>query len=166
MAWGRLQLAVSLSDVLARRSCHVVAYVPGPETKRMRCLDVRVVIVGQDPYHGPGQAHGLSFSVPDGVRQPPSLRNMIKEAADCCGAKAGKGGNLEKWAKQGVLLLNASLTVQHKKANSHANIGWATFTDAAIRAIAHKRKGVVFLLWGGFAQKKCKFVDSTRKVLP
>lgn len=115
---------------------------------------VRVVILGQDPYHGPGQAHGLCFSVNDGVPFPPSLQNIFKEIADDLQKPIPKSGNLTHWANQGVLLLNATLTVQKDKAGSHQNKGWEEFTDAAIKILAEKKSNLVFLLWGSFAQKK------------
>lgn len=126
---------------------------------------VKVVLLGQDPYHEPGQAHGLCFSVLPGVKPPPSLVNMYKELeSDIPGFKAPSHGHLLAWAKQGVLMLNATLTVRegHKEANSHSKCGWQKFTDEAIRALNAKDKGVVFLLWGGFAQKKGKLVDSSK----
>jgi uracil-DNA glycosylase len=123
---------------------------------------VKVVILGQDPYHGTGQAHGLSFSVPDGVAPPPSLMNMFKELRDDLGIPVPKKGNLEKWAKQGVLLLNATLTVQANTAGSHQGKGWEQFTDAVIRKISEEKKGVVFLLWGKFAQSKEKLIDTSK----
>ncbi|TGK87296.1 uracil-DNA glycosylase [Leptospira noumeaensis] len=115
---------------------------------------VKVVILGQDPYHGPGQAHGLCFSVNDGVPHPPSLQNIFKEIHDDLKIPIPKTGNLTRWANQGVLLLNATLTVQKDKAGSHQNKGWEEFTDAAIRILAEKKSNLVFLLWGSFAQKK------------
>ncbi|KAG0626805.1 hypothetical protein M758_2G153000 [Ceratodon purpureus] len=122
---------------------------------------VKVVILGQDPYHGPGQAMGLSFSVPEGIRVPPSLVNIYKEIKSDVGCSIPKHGNLEKWALQGVLLLNTVLTVRDHQANSHAKKGWEMFTDAAIRAISQKRKGVVFLLWGKPAQEKTRLINAT-----
>lgn len=122
--------------------------------------DVKVVIIGQDPYHNDGQAHGLSFSVPEGVKIPPSLRNIYKEIQSDLGKSIPESGNLEHWAKQGVLLLNATLTVQAHEAGSHQGIGWEEFTDAAIHHLAHKRKHIVFMLWGAYAQKKGQNVDS------
>lgn len=116
--------------------------------------DVRVVILGQDPYHGAGQAHGLAFSVPEGVRVPPSLVNIYKELAVDCGVSAPGHGNLEHWARQGVLLLNNSLTVQEGQAGSHQNKGWEAITDAAVAAVAAKPEPCVFLLWGNHARKK------------
>ncbi|TGK47749.1 uracil-DNA glycosylase [Leptospira kanakyensis] len=115
---------------------------------------VKVVILGQDPYHGPGQAHGLCFSVNDGVPFPPSLQNIFKEIGEDIQKPIPKTGNLTRWANQGVLLLNATLTVQKDKAGSHQNKGWEVFTDATIRILAEKKSNIVFLLWGSFAQKK------------
>jgi uracil-DNA glycosylase len=123
---------------------------------------VKVVILGQDPYHGPGQAHGLCFSVPDGVPPPPSLQNMYKELHADIGMPIPRTGNLTKWATRGVFLLNASLTVRAGEPMSHAKIGWANFTDAVIKTISNEKKGVVFLLWGKFAQDKQVLADETR----
>lgn len=123
---------------------------------------VKVVILGQDPYHGPGQAHGLSFSVPDGVPPPPSLVNIYKELNKDIGMPIPLTGNLTKWAEQGVLLLNAALSVRANEPASHAKIGWMDFTDAVIRKIADEKKGVVFLLWGKFAQEKQVLIDETK----
>ena len=131
-----------------------------PRGSRLRAFEltpldeVRVVILGQDPYHGAGQAHGLAFSVPDGVRTPPSLVNIYKELAADCGIRSPRGGNLEHWARQGVLLLNNSLTVQEGQAGSHQNKGWEAITDAAVAAVAAKSEPCVFLLWGSHARKK------------
>ena len=122
----------------------------------------KVVILGQDPYHGPGQAMGLSFSVPGGVPQPPSLQNIFKELHSDIGMPIPKTGNLTPWAKQGVLLLNATLTVRANEANSHSKIGWTVFTDAVIRKISEEKKGVVFLLWGKFAQEKQALIDTSK----
>jgi len=124
--------------------------------------NVKVVLLGQDPYHGSGQAHGLSFSVPDGIKPPPSLINMFKELQTDCGIPIPKKGNLEKWARQGVLLLNATLTVQANNAGSHQGKGWEKFTDAVIKTISDKKKGVVFLLWGNFAKKKAELIDQSK----
>jgi uracil-DNA glycosylase len=135
-----------------------------PRESRFRALaltpliDVKVVILGQDPYHGAGQAHGLAFSVPDGVKVPPSLRNIHKEIATDCGVAPGIGGNLEHWAKQGVLLLNTSLSVEEGRAGSHAKLGWEGVTDAAIAAVVAKREPTVFMLWGAHAQCKAERV--------
>lgn len=123
---------------------------------------LKVVILGQDPYHGPGQAHGLSFSVPDGITPPPSLVNIYKELHNDIGMSIPKTGNLTKWAEQGVLLLNAALTVRANEPASHAKIGWMDFTDAVIRRISDEKKGVVFLLWGRFAQDKQVLIDATK----
>ena len=120
---------------------------------------VRVVILGQDPYHGPGQAHGLSFSVPEGVQTPPSLQNMYKEIESDIGTPVPKSGNLERWAKQGVLLLNATLTVQARQAGSHQGWGWEQFTDAVIRKVSEDREHVVFMLWGNYARSKAGLID-------
>ena len=124
--------------------------------------EIKVVIVGQDPYHGEGQAHGLSFSVPDGIKIPPSLRSIYKELNRDLGMKIPTSGNLEAWAKQGVLLLNASLTVRAGVANSHSKHGWLTFTDACIQHINAHKQGVVFLAWGCFAHKVCAVVDTNK----
>lgn len=122
----------------------------------------RVVILGQDPYHGPRQANGLSFSVNDGVTFPPSLINIFKELNEDLGVPFPKSGNLERWAEQGVLLLNSTLTVQASSAGSHQNKGWEQFTDAVIKCINDEKEGVVFLLWGKYAQDKGKFIDTKR----
>jgi uracil-DNA glycosylase len=121
---------------------------------------VKVVILGQDPYHGPGQAMGLSFSVPDGIPAPPSLKNIFKEIEDELGVQMSGRTNLESWARQGVLLLNAILTVEAGKAASHSAIGWQTFTDAVIKCISDNCSGVVFMLWGNFARSKKDLIDS------
>ncbi len=123
---------------------------------------VKVVILGQDPYHGPGQAMGLSFSVPRNVAIPPSLDNMYKELKTDLQLDVPSHGDLTAWAGQGVFLLNASLTVRARQANSHQNIGWQKFTDAVIRNLSNKREGIVFLLWGGFAKKKASLIDDTK----
>ena len=123
---------------------------------------VKVVILGQDPYHGAGQAHGLSFSVPSGVKLPPSLRNIFKEMQSDLGINAPSSGDLSSWAQQGVLLLNATLTVQQKKAGSHQKKGWESFTDSVIKLISEQKEQVVFLLWGKFAQAKTKLIDDTK----
>ncbi len=123
---------------------------------------VKVVILGQDPYHGPGQAMGLSFSVPDGVPAPPSLKNIFKEIENDLGITMSGRPNLEDWARQGVLLLNAVLTVRSGQAASHSGIGWQEFTDAVIRYISEHCEGVVFLLWGNFARAKRELVDTSR----
>lgn len=126
---------------------------------------VKVVILGQDPYHGPGQAHGLCFSVPEGIRIPPSLANIFKEIQRDLGFTPPSHGNLETWADQGVLLLNATLTVEQGKAGSHQGRGWEKFTDAAIDRLNHKRDGLVFMLWGSHAQKKGAIIDRQRHLV-
>jgi len=126
---------------------------------------VKVVIIGQDPYHGDGQAHGLCFSVNDGVAFPPSLLNIFKEINRDLGVPTPKSGNLTRWAQQGVLLLNATLTVQAHMAGSHQGKGWETFTDAVIHKLATEKEHLVFMLWGSYAQKKGAFIDSTRHLV-
>ena len=124
--------------------------------------DVKVVIIGQDPYHGLGQANGLCFSVNDWIKHPPSLVNIFKEIETDLDEAYPISGNLERWAKQGVLLLNATLTVKAHEAGSHQKKGWETFTDAVIKIISDKKENVVFLLWGGYAKKKEKLIDSEK----
>ena len=126
---------------------------------------VRVVIIGQDPYHGPGQAHGLSFSVQDGVRTPPSLQNIYKEIESDLGTPVPESGNLESWAKQGVLLLNATLTVEKGQPGAHQGLGWEAFTNAAIRAVSEQKEYVVFLLWGRHAQAKEALIDTNKHLV-
>ncbi|MDR1274106.1 MAG: uracil-DNA glycosylase [Odoribacteraceae bacterium] len=150
-------------------------YAAGPTYPPGKCIfnafahcpvdKTKVVILGQDPYHGPGQAHGLCFSVPEGVEQPPSLANIFKEIRDDVGTPLPASGNLERWARQGVLLLNATLTVRARQAGSHQNKGWETFTDAVIRAIAGRDKPLVFMLWGSYAQRKGAFIDAGRHLV-
>jgi uracil-DNA glycosylase len=123
---------------------------------------VKVVIIGQDPYHNPGQAHGLCFSVPDKVPPPPSLINIFKEIHDDLSVPVPASGNLEKWAREGVLLLNASLTVEENKPMSHSNIGWHVFTDEVIKHISAHKRHVVFMLWGKFAQNKEYLIDTSK----
>lgn len=124
---------------------------------------VKVVILGQDPYHGAGQAHGLSFSVQKGVKVPPSLKNMYKElSTDIVGFNTPDHGNLTQWADQGVLLLNATLTVRAKTAGSHQKKGWETFTDKVITELSEKRRGLIFILWGAYAQKKIALIDTNK----
>lgn len=127
-----------------------------------RFTDVKVVIIGQDPYHGIGQAHGLCFSVNDHIDIPPSLLNIFKEIETDIGVPFAPNGNLKRWAEQGVLLLNATLTVRAHQAGSHQNKGWEQFTDAVIQSISTYKKDVVFLLWGGFAKKKGRKIDTTK----
>lgn len=126
---------------------------------------VRVVILGQDPYHGEGQAHGLCFSVNDTFRIPPSLQNIQKELEMDLGIPSATSGNLQRWADQGILLLNATLTVEAGKPGSHQEKGWETFTDAAIRGLAEKREHLVFILWGAYAQKKGAFIDPQKHLV-
>lgn len=126
---------------------------------------VKVVIIGQDPYHGEGQAHGLSFSVPNGVKLPPSLQNIFKEIAMDLGLAMSGQGDLTPWAKQGVLLLNATLTVEQAQAGSHQGKGWERFTDAAISALNTKRQGLIFVLWGSYAQKKGALIDGSKHLI-
>ena len=124
--------------------------------------DVKVVIIGQDPYHGLRQAHGLCFSVNDGVRHPPSLINILKEVEFQLGVSYPKSGNLMHWANQGILLLNATLTVRAHEAGSHQKKGWEVFTDSVINTISNEKENVVFLLWGGYAKKKIKLIDTNK----
>ncbi len=126
---------------------------------------VKVVILGQDPYHGPGQAHGLCFSVPDGIPFPPSLQNIFAEIEKDLGILVPAGGNLERWANQGVFLLNATLTVRAHQAGSHQNKGWETFTDRVIHLLAEHREHLVFMLWGSYAQQKGRFIDNSRHLV-
>lgn len=126
---------------------------------------VKVVIIGQDPYHEPGQAMGLSFSVPEGVVMPPSLINIFKEIHDDLGKPIPTNGDLTRWARQGVLLLNATLTVRAHIANSHQTLGWSIFTDAAIRALNAHRDHIVYMLWGGFAKSKRQLIDASHNCI-
>ena len=126
---------------------------------------VKVVIIGQDPYHGPGQAHGLCFSVNDGVQFPPSLQNIFKEIKSDLDIPIPTSGNLTRWAEQGVLLLNATLTVRAHSAGSHQKKGWETFTDSVIRILAEQKENLVFILWGAYAQKKGAFIDNNRHLI-
>lgn len=158
---------LALAEFLrAQKRAGKVIYPPGP--KIFAALDttpfeaVKVVILGQDPYHGPGQAHGLSFSVPPGVPPPPSLLNIFAELQREPGIPRPDHGCLIPWARQGVLLLNAVLTVERGQAGSHAGKGWEGFTDACIDALNREREGLVFLLWGSYAQQKGKLIDSRR----
>ena len=126
---------------------------------------VKVVILGQDPYHGAGQAHGLCFSVQDGVRTPPSLQNIYKELSSDLGIDIPQSGNLERWARQGVLLLNATLTVEASKPASHQGIGWERFTDAVIKKLSDEKEHLVFLLWGKYAEDKGVIIDTTKHLV-
>jgi uracil-DNA glycosylase len=144
-------------------------YPPGKEIfKAFDSCDfdqVKVVIIGQDPYHGPGQANGLCFSVRDGVRVPPSLVNIFKEIKNDLGKSIPATGDLERWANQGVLLLNATLTVRAGTPGSHQNKGWENFTDAAIQKVSSEKENVVFLLWGAYAQKKGEIIDRSKHLV-
>lgn len=150
----------------AEKASGKIIYPPGPlifnAFKQTPFPKVKVVLLGQDPYHNKGQAHGLCFSVPDGIAKPPSLINIFKELENDLGIKMPQNGNLEKWAIQGVLLLNASLTVRQNEPGSHARTGWLQFTDNVIRKISEEKKGIVFLLWGKFAQEKQALIDETK----
>ena len=126
---------------------------------------LKVVIIGQDPYHGPGQAHGLCFSVADGVPFPPSLQNIFKEVHADTGAEIPLSGNLDRWAEQGVLLLNATLTVEAHRAGSHQGKGWEELTDAAIQALNNQRSNIVFMLWGSYAQRKGQYIDRRKHLV-
>lgn len=150
----------------AEKSAGKIIYPPGPlffnAFEKTPFQNLKVVILGQDPYHNKGQAHGLSFSVPDGVTKPPSLVNIFKELKNDLGIDIPANGNLEKWARQGVLLLNASLSVRQNEPGSHSNIGWLQFTDQVIKKISDEKEGIVFLLWGKFAQEKQTLIDQTK----
>ncbi|SDU19947.1 uracil-DNA glycosylase [Halopseudomonas salegens] len=153
----------------AEKAAGKVIYPPGPQIfnalNSTRPDQVRVVILGQDPYHGPGQAHGLSFSVPPDVRPPPSLQNIFKELRRDLNLPLPDHGCLQAWADQGVLLLNAVLTVEQSKAGSHAKQGWETFTSCVVERLAAQQKGLVFMLWGSYAQKKAAHIDPARHCL-
>ncbi|MEM9387826.1 MAG: uracil-DNA glycosylase [Pseudomonadota bacterium] len=153
----------------ARKAEGKTVYPPGPEMFTSFNLtpfeSVRVVILGQDPYHGPGQAHGLSFSVKKGCAVPPSLKNIYKELHDDLGVPIPSHGHLEAWAKQGVLLLNAVLTVEASNAGAHQGKGWEPFTDRAIQVLGAEREHVVFMLWGGYAKKKGALVNGERHLV-
>jgi uracil-DNA glycosylase len=148
---------------------HNTVYPPGKEIFRafdyVDFNDLKVVIIGQDPYHGPGQANGLCFSVHEGVGMPPSLKNIFKEIQHDLGKPIPKNGELERWARQGVLLLNATLTVRASSPGSHQNKGWETFTDAVIRKISDEKSNIVFLLWGAYAQKKGEIIDRNKHLV-
>lgn len=155
--------------LLTRKESKHVIFPKGDEyfaALNLTPLDkVKVVILGQDPYHGPGQAHGLSFSVREGVRFPPSLLNIFKELHDDVGVPMPKSGDLTHWAEQGVLLLNSVLTVEQGNAASHQGKGWETFTDQVISTLAQKKDHVVYILWGSYAQKKAAFVDRKKNLV-
>lgn len=153
----------------AEKAAGRVIYPPGPRIfaafNQTPFHQIKVVIIGQDPYHGPGQANGLCFSVAPGIRKPPSLLNILKELQDDLGIPIPESGNLDAWARQGVLLLNATLTVRANEAGSHQQKGWEPFTDAVIKSISDHRAGVVFLLWGRFAQAKAALIDASRHAI-
>ena len=160
---------VRLTDFVRQEYQQTTVYPPGRLIFNAFNLcpfdKVKVVIIGQDPYHGPGQAHGLCFSVNDGVPFPPSLQNIFKEIHDDLGMPIPASGNLTRWAEQGVLLLNATLTVRAHQAGSHQRRGWEEFTDAAIRVLAEQKEHLVFILWGSYAQKKGAFIDRNRHLV-
>lgn len=158
-----------LTDFIKEEKKIYQVFPPGPQIFNAfdKCpfSETKVVIIGQDPYHGIGQAHGLCFSVPSGVKPPPSLVNIFKELKSDINKEIPASGNLEHWASQGVLLLNATLTVRANTAGSHQNKGWEEFTDAAIRALNEEKENVVFLLWGAYAQKKGSFIDTQKHLV-
>ena len=157
---------VALKEFLLEEKKKYVVYPAGANIfNAFACTPfnkVKVVIIGQDPYHGPGQAHGLSFSVPEGIQKPPSLVNIFKELQSDIGKPIPESGNLESWARQGVLLLNATLTVRANQAGSHQKHGWEQFTDSVIRTLSDQKSGLVFLLWGRFAQDKAALIDASK----
>ena len=158
-----------ISFLRAEKKAGKIIYPPGPlifNAFNTTPFDkVKIVLLGQDPYHGPGQAHGLSFSVPNGIAQPPSLINIFKELHNDAGVLIPQSGNLTHWAQQGVLLLNASLTVRANEPMSHAKIGWAEFTDAVIKKVSDQKNNIVFLLWGKFAQEKQMLIDDNKHLI-
>lgn len=160
---------VKLTDFVRQEYRTTTCYPPGKLIFNAFNLcpydKAKVVIIGQDPYHGPGQAHGLCFSVNDGVPFPPSLQNIFKEIQTDLGTPVPQSGNLTRWAEQGVLLLNATLTVRAHQAGSHQRQGWEEFTDAAIKVLAEGREHLVFILWGSYAQKKGAFIDRSRHLV-
>lgn len=160
---------VQLTDFVRNEYAHTTVYPPGRlifNAFNLCPFDrVKVVIIGQDPYHGPGQAHGLCFSVNDGIAFPPSLQNIFKEIQADLGKPIPTSGNLTRWEEQGVLMLNATLTVRAHAAGSHQRRGWEEFTDAAIRALNNEREHLVFILWGAYAQKKGAFIDRSRHLV-
>jgi len=162
--WQRLT-----SVLRGAKAKHIPVYPPTTEIYKALELTpfdtVKVVILGQDPYHGPGQAHGLSFSVPRGEKIPPSLRNIFKELHADLGIPMPKTGNLEPWAKRGVLLLNAVLSVEQGKAGAHAGAGWENLTDSIIARLSQEREHLVFVLWGAQAQKKAALIDATKHLI-
>ena len=160
-----LQLTTAVRQEYASGTCYPPGRLVFNAFNLCPFQQVKVVIIGQDPYHEPGQAHGLSFSVQDGIAFPPSLQNIFKEIQQDLGTPVPQSGNLERWARQGVLLLNATLTVRAHQANSHATLGWQQFTDAAIRALATHRHHRVYLLWGGYARSKAYMIDKGQNLV-
>ncbi len=160
---------IRLTDFVRKEYHETTVYPPGRLIFNAFNLcpfdKVKVVIIGQDPYHGPGQAHGLCFSVNDGVQPPPSLVNIFKEINNDLGKPIPQSGNLTRWAEQGVLLLNATLTVRAHQAGSHQRQGWEEFTDAVIRKLAEEKSNLVFILWGSYAQKKGAFIDRNKHLV-
>lgn len=158
-----------IAFIKERRRGGAILFPPGPEIfnafNTTPFDDVKVVVLGQDPYHGEGEAHGLCFSVREGVRIPPSLRNIYKELNSDMGCDIPASGELTAWAEQGVFLLNAILTVEKKSPASHKDKGWETFTDAVIRKLSDEREGLVFMLWGGFARGKASLIDSSKHLI-
>ena len=163
------QYFIDLTQFVREEYMHTTCYPPGKmifNAFNLCSFDkVKVVIIGQDPYHEPGQAHGLCFSVNDGIQFPPSLVNIFKEIQNDFGTPAPQSGNLTRWAEQGVLLLNATLTVRAHQAGSHQRRGWEEFTDAAIKALANDREHIVFILWGSYAQGKAVYIDPSRHLV-
>lgn len=163
------QYFVDLTAFVRSEYMHATCYPPGRLIFNAFNLcpfdKVKVVIIGQDPYHEPGQAQGLSFSVGDGIPFPPSLQNIFKEIQADTGAPIPKSGNLTRWAEQGVLLLNATLTVRAHQAASHQRRGWEVFTDAAIKALSAERQNLVFILWGGYARSKAQLIDQSQHLV-
>ncbi len=160
------QLEQAVESAYQNGSCYPPEYSIFAAFDACPFEDVKVVILGQDPYHGPGEAHGLAFSVPDGIRIPPSLQNIYREiATDLDQLMLPSSGNLLPWAKQGVLLLNATLTVEKDKPNSHAKLGWQQFTSAVIELLSEQKENIVFLLWGNLAQQKGKKIDRQKHLV-
>lgn len=160
---------LSLVEFVRQEYSNNLVYPPGPWIFRALNVTpfgkVKVVVLGQDPYHGQGQANGLSFSVGEGIKPPPSLQNIYKELNSDLGKEIPNHGNLQDWAEQGVLLLNATLTVRAKSPGSHQNKGWEEFTDAVIQALNTNREHLVFLLWGKYAQQKANYIDATKHLV-
>jgi len=160
---------IALTEFVKQEKEKHTIYPPGKQIfnafEKCSFDDVEVVILGQDPYHGPGQANGLAFSVNDGIKSPPSLVNIFKEIKSDLGKGIPPSGNLERWAKQGVLLLNATLTVRANSPGSHQKKGWEEFTDAVIKRISEEREHIVFLLWGAYAQKKGEIIDAQKHLV-